>query len=367
MMTLAFLPQPYSSAQEWVQEALSIHGLDASLYASSPKDWLDVWVTLSCRPVAAQRSMLDYQLAYMQSAGHSVWDISLILRSDGRPVGLFPLCLQQAGALWKINSMGSVVGAPLFVSGVSQRTIKRICKSLLIVLQKLACDLGQRELLLEQPVWPLSDGLAACSEWHQQLMASGASIDTRHDLYADLRPDLAAIRATFRKSYRPLINVGLKTWETVVVESDSAAANIDIWHDFKKLHKDVSGRSTRSDMTWDLQWSMIKSREAFLVALRDPANLRLVGAGFFQFTSDEGLYAVGAYDRSLFDKPLGHVVQQRAIETLKALGIDWYRVGERHYRQSLYAPSDKEVAISEFKQGFSSHLACRHQFVLKVR
>jgi hypothetical protein len=51
-----------------------------------------------------------------------------------------------------------------------------------------------------------------------------------------------------------------------------------------------------------------------------------------------------------------------AIEALKALGVAWYRIGERHYVQDLPRPTDKQIAISAFKQGFASHVFCRHEF-----
>lgn len=348
-----------------LKKYLTVCQLEASSYSETPDAWFDVWRQLAYRPVAAQRSMLAYQQAYLEGAGQTVHDLSLILRSDGRPVGLLPLCLQQVGSLWKISSMGAAVSSPLFTAGLSPRTVKKLCTRTLAVLQQFARDLGQDELLTEQPCWPSSDGPTSSTEWHQQLMSVGAIIQTRHDLFADLSPDLATIRSTFRKSYRPLINVALKTWHASVMDADNADPNT--WIEFKQLHKDVAGRSTRSDRTWLIQWGMVQARDAFLVTLRDPSNQRLIGAGLFQFTADEGLYAVGAYDRALFDKPLGHAVQQRAIESLKALGVRWYQVGERHYSQSAHAPSAKEVAISEFKQGFSSHLFCRHQFALALR
>lgn len=348
-----------------LKKHLSASELDASFYSEAPDAWLEVWQQLAYRPVAAQRSMLAYQQAYLEGGGQKVFDLSLILRSDGRPIGLLPLSLQHVGAKMMISTMGAPITAPLFVPGLSPRTVKKLCTRTLAMLLQLARDLGQDELLTEQPCWPGSEGTTSCSEWHQQLMSTGASIQTRHDLFADLSPDLATIRSTFRKSYRPLINVALKTWQAAVMDADNADPNT--WAEFKQLHKDVAGRSTRADSTWAYQWGMIQARDAFLVTLRDPSNKRLVGAGLFQFTADEGLYAVGAYDRDLFDKPLGHAVQQRAIETLKTHGVRWYQVGERHYSQSPHAPSAKEVAISEFKQGFSSHLFCRHQFALASR
>lgn len=82
----------------------------------------------------------------------------------------------------------------------------------------------------------------------------------------------------------------------------------------------------------------------------------MVGGGLFSFTSDEGLYVVGAYDRSLFDKPLGHVVQYRAIEELKKRDVKWYKIGTRPYSSNAPTPTDKEISIAKFKQGFASHV-----------
>lgn len=351
-----------SDVHSWLNTSLIRHGLDAVLGAQTPESREVVWRQLAYQPVAVSQSMLDYQREYLNGVDKPVFDLTLVLKSDGTPVGLLPLTLSRARA-WRLSSMGAAISAPLFAKTLSPRTEKKLCSRLLSVLQNLATDVGQNSLIAEQGCRP--NELQACSEWQQQWMAAGATNQTRYDLFTDLGPDFSTIRSAFRKSYRPLINVAFKTWHVSVM--DAGNANADTWTAFKQLHKDVAGRSTRTDATWELQWQMLLASEAFLVTLRDTADQRLVGAGLFQYTRDEGLYAVGAYDRTLFDKPLGHAVQQRAIETLKDLGVRWYMVGERHYRQSPYNPSPKEVSIGEFKQGFSSHLFCRHQFMLEVR
>ena len=89
----------------------------------------------------------------------------------------------------------------------------------------------------------------------------------------------------------------------------------------------------------------------------------MVGGGFFRISCDEGVYSVGAYNRDFFDQPLGHVVQYCAIEEMKNRGIRWYKIGLRHYPTEVPSPTDKEIQIGEFKQGFASHLFPR--FLLK--
>ena len=332
--------------------------LDASLRADAPERWQQAWSALGYQSVACDAAMLDYQHAYFRGAGWQLRDVSLVLQVDGKPCGLWPLSLGGPEDQQRLTSAGAPVQAPVFVDGLSPRTVKKICTRARQLITLLIAQQGCTPPLLEQAAQPGAGDLGM-TEWHQQLVAHGATTVVRHDLYADLRPDLGDIRASFRKSFRPLINVGLRNWQVNVM----AQADVDsaVWSEFKQLHVTVAGRSTRSDETWAQQFGMIAAGVAFLVALRDPVDQRLVGAGFFQHSRDEGLYAVGAYDRSLFDKPLGHAVQQLAIETLKAKGVSWYRIGERHLAQDLPPPTDKELTIAAFKQGFASHMFCRYQ------
>ena len=99
---------------------------------------------------------------------------------------------------------------------------------------------------------------------------------------------------------------------------------------------------------------------AFLVYLRNSAG-KMIGGGYFEHSHDEASYAVGAYDRSLFDKPLGHVVQFHAISEMKRRNLSWYRIGARAFMGDQSQPSAKEISISDFKQGFASDLMPRFE------
>ena len=194
--------------------------------------------------------------------------------------------------------------------------------------------------------------LQSLDDWHALLMMDGAESYPQYNLYLDLSLPLEKIKSLFRKSYKSLITAGEKLWKVEVL-SDSIELNI--WEEFRALHLLVSGRVTRSKQSWDLQYLSVKNGESFLVALRDDDN-RMVGAGLFICSNDEGSYSVGAYDRSLFQKPLGHVVQYRAIQEMKARGCRWYSIGRRFYLNDTPTPTKKEISISHFKEGFSSHL-----------
>jgi FemAB family protein len=174
-------------------------------------------------------------------------------------------------------------------------------------------------------------------------------------MYVDLSLPMPQIKARFRKSYRALVTSGLKAWRV----HDMTGPDAQRWNEFRELHARVAGRVTRSAQSWDLQYQSICAGDAFLVYLLDEAGT-MVGGGYFQTTRDEGVYAVAAYERALFDKPLGHVVQHRAIEALKERGARWYKIGARPYAGETPAASAKELSIADFKQGFATHFFPRY-------
>lgn len=82
----------------------------------------------------------------------------------------------------------------------------------------------------------------------------------------------------------------------------------------------------------------------------------MVGAGLFELTHYAGVYSVAAYNRDLFDLPLGHVVQVAAIEYMQKLGLSWYSIGRRWYPVDIPMPTDKEINIGVFTEGFATHI-----------
>lgn len=345
---------PPSTFLQGMPEDLAPRGTHAEM-------WDEVAHELSYWPVGYASSMIDYQHAYL--AGAAAWtvhDLSIVLLNDHRPCGIWPLTLGGPDML-SLSSQGAPIVQPLFKQQTSERTIKKLVTLCHEWMQTLKAQLPEHKASHMEGLGPATDA-DGLSFWYRQALSSGAHVTgVRHELFADLQPDMATIRSGWRKSYRPLVNSGAKLWETQVM--DRANASPAIWNEFRELHIAVAGRTTRPLQTWDLQYRMIQSGQGMLVHLRDPASSgRMVGGGFFQWTRDEGLYAVGAYDRTLFDKPLGHVVQARAIEEMKLRAIKWYRIGERCYASDTPRPNDKMLAISTFKEGFSSHMSSRILF-----
>ena len=332
--------------------------LHARLRHATPAEWATAWESLPYQPVGYGGPTIDYQHAYLRGLGWRVIDASLVLLNDGKPCGVWPLTIGGT-AEPRLTSLGSGILPPRFGSSVSPRTIKTITRRALDWVAAAQADLDQDDAEFEDPPVPILIPLGV-SEWHQQLLGQGAALATSHKLYVDLGPGLADIHRRFRKSYRPLVSLGLRTWKVEVM--DSSGPSPSAWDEFRALHRVAAGRVTRSDETWDLLFEMVARGLACLVVLRDGVLGTLVGGGLFQFSRDESVYSVGAYNRDLFDKPLGHVVQARAIEILKARGVRWHLLGEGAFPSDVPPPTAKVRSISAFKSGFASHVFARYMY-----
>jgi len=333
-------------------------GLSVKSRIDNKELWEETFNHLSYKPVAYSNASIDYQLAYQHGHGGTWHDLSTVIFWDNKPVALWPLSISIKENTAKITSQGLPVMAPIFVADSPIISRKRIIK----VCLELADTLAIAHNISEWESGESFSNSIGLSEWHVQSMARDSLCHLVHELYLDLGMDIAEIKRNFRKSYKSLIVSGSKLWTVGVLDGQKDER---VWQEFRDLHFSVSGRVTRSDETWMMQYQDIESGRAFFVWLRNSEG-EMVGGGLFNFTEDEGVYAVAAYDRSLFDKPLGHVVQYRAIEELKKRKVSWYKIGVRPYGSDNPRPTDKEIKIGEFKQGFSSHCFPHYRLIHRV-
>lgn len=323
-----------------------IRGLDMKFLFEAQSDWDLLLSNSSYCPVDYMGSFVKYQAAYVAAFSEDFYDLSVVIYHDNRPTAVLPLFLKHNENQWLLCSCSNnILKPPLFRDGVPEKSRKTIIRTCLYMLNYLCNRTNQTSWKGEEIV-----GIDGVSLWHRFVMETGAKAEVYHELYTDLSPELGQIRSQFRKSYKPLITLGSRLWRSQVLTGVDDA----LFDEFRLLHHNVAGRITRPKETWDLQQKCINNGEAFLVTLRDAADV-LVGGGLFHTSPHEGVYAIGVYDRSLFDKPLGHVVQMRAIGHMKELGLRWYRLGNRPYEGDCVMSTEKEMQIAKFKEGFSTH------------
>jgi FemAB family protein len=284
-------------------------------------------------------SIISYHNAYLLTAQ----DCSFIIYENNVPVAIWPITLYSVDNVITLQSNCKNIIPPLFRRGTSKKTIKKIYQQCFSLLKTFSLKSNQCIKLSYSPTVDIL--------WQRTFLPVIKDIDYQQYLIADITGSIDDIKKTFRKSYRSLINKGLKLWQCKLHTQmpDTLLAQ------FRVFHIKTSGKDTRQLTTWKIQQGMINNGEAFCITLHDEEK-KLVGMALFNISPLQVSYSVGVYDRSLFDLPLGHVIQLKAIEYMKALGVKRYFLGNRHHLFETHMPTEKENSIGFFKEGFSNEI-----------
>lgn len=283
-------------------------------------------------------------------------NLSMILYYDKQAVGIMPLMAHKnKNKEWVLSSNGVEIIEPIFKKNLADKVRKKIETKIL----NLIFDLS-KELKINKCQF-INIEFFKFSKWYTRLLELAEETFTSYHLLVDLSLSIEEIRLQFRKSYKPLINKGFREWKIEVHEQVTKKQ----FDNFRLLHKSVVGKSTRSVESWNIQKQSVDSNESFVVTVSDKKDL-LVGFGLFVYSEDTGSYAVGAYNRELFSKPLGHAVQMKAIEILKNKGLSWYEIGKKHLNIDKTPPTEKELSISFFKEGFATDVLARQHLIINL-
>lgn len=292
---------------------------------------------ISCSPFVPEyyvKSLVDYYATYFEGA-----NLSFLIVEDNTPIALFPLFIHEKNEKFCLSLNGQSLMPPLFIEDIPKKSKKRVEKNIVDTILLIANELKVEKIEFAEPNKFLTS-------WYLYWLERAEKDFATYKLAINLQKSIEDIRLDFRKSYKPLVNKGIKEWQVEVCNNYYDKT----FEEFKLLHKEVAGMQTRSDQTWRIQKEQIINDEAFLVTVRDHGLL--IGAGFFNYSRDAGMYSVGAYKRELFDKPIGHAVQMTAIKRLKDLGCKTYHLGQK----ALNGSTEKELSISYFKEGFAGYV-----------
>ena len=253
--------------------------------------------------------------------GAACTDLTQVAVRDGNPVGYLPASSFDAEASY---------------FGLPARAFGETGAALMQSLAEAASRAGCRSLKLDQREVGAFSGNARLGP-----------VQTTATAVVDLARDAAAIKAALRKSYKSLVNWGLNNLELRVL--DAQRANRDAFLAFRDFHRAVSGRSTRSDETWEIQFEMIRHGEAY--AVLGSRDSRLVSANLVQHSASEAYYGVGVYDREMMAQrvPLAHGPLFHSILHAREIGLRKFVLGDVGA-----SPDEKLGNIARFKRGFAT-------------
>ena len=293
-------------------------------------------------------STLDYYSITCNSKFGTFNDYSFVILKDNTPVFAF-IC-----AFWhhENESYFGYGDCPCFIIEHSHLSNSAIYRHAVKEIKKhIPAKLTNVNILLNGPFVGIS------RFWPQ--FFSTFSIDlnsfTEFTRVINLSSSHEYLWQSVRKSYRPLINWGLKSMDIQI--HDNSSITHTIFEEFKLLHIHCSKRQTRSDTSWYAQYKSILSDEAFLVSATYQGSY--IGFAYFTYNSSHCYYASAAYDRDLFDYPIAHSILWRAIMRMKELGISYFEIGTDYpvwLNSSFQSTPQKLRNISLFKSGFGGSL-----------
>lgn len=328
---------------------------DACRAVLDPQAWPEVFGRLAFQGHEYVDGVVAYHQRYISEKRDAYLPMPLVLTVQGKPVGLWPLHAACSEGEWGLGSNSRGIVEPALLKDLGRNERKRLFRWCINFAMTMGSFLGAKHLHFEA-----EDAAGDLESWYWILLNSvEARIETKHHLYVDLTLSLDRIRSSIRKSYRPLVSKAERLWRSEILENVGEGAMDEL----RQFHIKVSGRETRSPSTWELQRRFINAGNGFMITVRAEGGI-LVGGALFCCSRDACSYDVGVYDRSLFDMPIGHLIQMRAIEHAKAKGASLYHIGQRPFPGSDPAVTEKEAHIGLFKQGFATRYG--HRFHMSV-
>ena len=325
------------------KELLKNSDFNIILRSENKKKWDTSMEQFDYFPVLYTNASIDFQEECLLGNGQDCEDYSIMFINQNKILALWPLSLIKKNNSHELNSFLHSMLHPIIVRDASRDIKKKLFKETVRIINSFKLE---KESISSISVFQNKNSL---DFWNIGALDYLKEIRVEYDLLLNLSPSIEEIKKNLRKSTKSSITQSAKLWEANILKKE----NKNVWNSFKQLHLEAAGRSTRSDLSWEIQEKILIEGNSFLVYISNKKDI-IVGGGLFTISKDECEYSVAAYNRSLFDQPLGHLVQIKAIEEMKKRNIKFYKLGRKSHELNEPKPSTKEVSISLFKEGFSS-------------
>jgi len=264
-------------------------------------------------------------------------DKSFVYLENNEPLACVFLPIEKDGDDLSISFKGGYLDAPI-ASG------EKVQKKVFTIIDKIA---------EENKVSKIKFAIDVFSEENFNYLIKYGYLGSSILVYIlDLSGDLFE---SCRENHRRNINKILKdeNFKTFFMDKDNSS--VELFKEYVLLHHKCSGRVTRPQITFDMQFEKIKSGKAFLVGLEyQEKNVAFV---YFEYSADKAIYASAADDPDYDKLPLYHILIFRAMEYLKKIGVQTVDTGQPSCPspQFDYYPDSKQLNIALFKRGFGGY------------
>ena len=182
--------------------------------------------------------------------------------------------------------------------------------------------------------------------------------NSNYQFYIDLNESEDQIKKNIRKSFKSLINWGLRNLSIRVFDNTNISKSD--FEAFRLFHLKIVGDATRSILSWDMQYKSVMNSEGFLVMTY--LNDLLVSGIYILTNENQAYYGVSVNDRDLMknNKPIGHATLFTSIIESKKRGKNIFILGD--YNDT----DDKNKNISNYKSGFTNRVRSVNSFTSNI-
>jgi hypothetical protein len=261
-------------------------------------------------------------------------DESFVYVVDNEPMACVFLPIEKNNGELSISFKGGYLDAPVALN-------EKIQKKVFTIIDEIA---------RENKVSKIKFSIDALSGEKYNYLIKYSYLDSSILTYVmDLPGDLLG---SCRKGHKCDIKdiVKNENFKTFFVDGDNASQKL--FAEYVDLHHKCSGKVTRPQITFDMQFEKIKIGKAFLVGLSYKG--RNVAFVYFEYSNDKAIYASAADDPDYDKLKLYHVLIFRALEYLKEKSIHVVDTGQPSCPSSQfdYYIDKKQANIALFKRGF---------------
>ena len=316
-------------------------------------NWTEIYTEIKNPLVYYRENYIDFRLECLKGTELECIDISFGIKLENKIIGLMPLFFIRKSNNNELSFLENSVYPIKFISTISHNLKKEITNQIITGVLILSDSLKTKKLIFVDQLIPSKK----LSLWHKILLQHNLKCHITRELFTDLKLDYLDLKKHYRKSYKSLISKGSKVLDPYKFNGD----NESVWQEFKLLHLKAAGRKTRSERSWDLLYNEILNNASSFYYCKDKNGV-MVGGSFIMENDFEAIYAVAAYERELFNLPIGHFLQDFIIKDLLQTKKQWYRLGRKFHETDLDRPTNKEIQIGKFKSGFSTELVANFRF-----
>lgn len=277
---------------------------------------------------------IEYNLAFLENLYS---DKSFVYLENNEPLACVFLPIEKDGENLAISFKGGYVDSPIISES-------RVQKKIFAIIDEIAEK--NKVSKIKFAIDPLS------SEKYNYLIKYGYLNSSILTYILDLSGDLYnSCRENHRRNIKKILKD--ENFKTFFADKDNILKNL--FDEYVRLHHKCSGRITRPQITFDVQFEKIKAGKAFLVGLEyQEKNIAFV---YFDYNANKAIYASAADDPDYDKLPLYHTLIFRALEYLKERGIYAVDTGQPSCPspQFDYYIVKKQANIALFKRGFGGY------------